>query len=123
MRSRKGVFMLIAALVLTLNNFLFAMNPKAAKPIFDWIDPFVIIGLALVFIDKILDSMKSEAEWHRLMVAVLAGALAHLYAYNYLAKMAGSGLESGTLWLVMVPFVVSLLAYEGFLMIRMSGRE
>ena len=123
MRSRKGVFMLIAALVLTLNNFLFAMNPKAAKPIFDWIDPFVIVGLALVFIDKILDSMKSEAEWHRLMVAVLAGALAHLYAYNYLAKMAGSGLESGTLWLVMVPFVVSLLAYEGFLMIRMSGRE
>ena len=123
MRSRKGFFMLIVALVLTLNNFLFAMNPKAAKPIFDWIDPFVIIGLALVFIDKILDSMKSEAEWHRLMVAVLAGALAHLYAYNYLAKMAGSGLESGTLWLVMVPFAVSLLAYEGFLMIRASERE
>ena len=123
MRSQKGFFMLIVALVLTLNNFLFAMNPKAAKPIFDWIDPFVIIGLALVFIDKILDSMKSEAEWHRLMVAVLAGALAHLYAYNYLAKMAGSGLESGTLWLVMVPFAVSLLAYEGFLMIRASGRE
>ena len=123
MRSQKGFFMLIVALVLTLNNFLFAMNPKAAKPIFDWIDPFVIVGLALVFIDKILDSMKSEAEWHRLMVAVLAGALAHLYAYNYLAKMAGSGLESGTLWLVMVPFAVSLLAYEGFLMIRASGRE
>lgn len=115
--------MLIVALVLTLNNFLFAMNPKAAKPIFDWIDPFVIVGLALVFIDKILDSMKSGTEWHRLMVAVLAGALAHLYAYNYLAKMAGSGLESGTLWLVMAPFAVSLLAYEGFLMIRASGRE
>ena len=49
--------------------------------------------------------------------------VAHLYAYNYLAKMAGSGLESGTLWLVMVPFAVSLLAYEGFLMIRASGRE
>ncbi len=80
--------MLIVALVLTLNNFLFAMNPKAAKLIFDWIDPFVIVGLALVFIDKILDSMKS-----------------------------------GTLWLVMAPFAVSLLAYEGFLLIRASGRE
>ena len=32
--------------------------------------------------------------------------------------MAGSGLESGTLWLVMVPFTVSLLIYEGFLLIR-----
>ena len=73
--------MLIVALVLTLNNFLFAMNPKAAKPIFDWIDPFVIIGLALVFIDKILDSMKTKPNGNRLMVAVLAGALAHLYAY------------------------------------------
>ncbi len=50
-------------------------------------------------------------------------APAHLYAYNYLAKMAGSVLESGTLWLIMAPFAVSLLAYEGFLMIRASGRE
>ena len=37
--------------------------------------------------------------------------------------MAGSGLESETLWLVMVPFAVSLFAYEGFLMIRAPGRE
>ncbi len=115
--------MLITALVLTLNNFLFAMNPTAAKPVFDWIDPFVVVGLALVFVDKILDSLKGGTGWSRLMAAVLTGALAHLYAYNYLAKMAGSGLESGTLWLVMVPFAVSLLAYEGFLMIRAPGRE
>ena len=115
--------MLIVALALTLNNFLFAMHPKAAKPVFDWIDPFVVIGLALVFVDKILDSLKGGAEWSRLMAAVLVGALAHLYAYNYLAKMAGSGLESETLWLVMVPFAVSLFAYEGFLMIRAPGRE
>ena len=80
--------MLIVALALTLNNFLFAMHPKAAKPVFDWIDPFVVIGLALVFVDKILDSLKGE-----------------------------------TLWLVMVPFAVSLFAYEGFLMIRAPGRE
>ena len=78
--------MLIVALALTLNNFLFAMHPKAAKPVFDWIDPFVVIGLALVFVDKILDSLKGGAEWSRLMAAVLVGALAHLYAYNYLPR-------------------------------------
>ncbi len=78
---------------------------------------------ALVFVDKILDAVKGGTVWSRLMAAVLVGALVHLYAYNYLAKMAGSGLESGTLWLVMVPFAVSLLAYEGFLLIRASERE
>ena len=95
-----------------------AVNPAAAKPIFDWIDPFAVVALVLVFMEKILGSMRGETEWPRLVVTVLVGALVHLYAYNYLAKMAGGGLESGTLWLVMVPFTVSLLIYEGFLLIR-----
>ena len=110
--------MLVVAFVLTLNNFFYAVNPAAAKPIFDWIDPFAVVALVLVFMEKILGSMRGETEWPRLVVTVLVGALVHLYAYNYSAKMAGSGLESGTLWLVMVPFTVSLLIYEGFLLIR-----
>ena len=110
--------MLVVAFVLTLNNFFYAVNSAAAKPIFDWIDPFAVVALVLVFMEKILGSMRGETEWPRLVVTVLVGALVHLYAYNYLAKMAGSGLESGTLWLVMVPFTVSLLIYEGFLLIR-----
>ena len=120
MRSLKGCFMLAVAFVLTLNNFFYAVNPAAAKPIFDWTDPFAVVALVLVFIEKILGSMRGETEWPRLVVTVLVGALVHLYAYNYLAKMAGSGLESGTLWLVMVPFVASLLIYEGFFLIRES---
>ena len=110
--------MLVVAFVLTLNNFFYAVNPAAAKPIFDWIDPFAVVALVLVFMEKILGSMRGETEWPRLVVTVLVGALVHLYAYNYFAKMAGSGLESGTLWLVIVPFTVSLLIYEGFLLIR-----
>ena len=110
--------MLVVAFVLTLNNFFYAANPAAAKPIFDWIDPFAVVALVLVFMEKILGSMRGETEWPRLVVTVLVGALVHLNAYNYLAKMAGSGLESGTMWLVMVPFTVSLLIYEGFLLIR-----
>ena len=112
--------MLVVAFMLTLNNFFYAVNPAMAKPIFDWIDPFVIIALVLVFIEKILGSARGETEWPRLMAVAMIGALAHLYAYNYLAKMAGSGLESGTLWLVMVPFTVSLLIYDGFLLTRGS---
>ena len=120
MRSLKGCFLLVVAFVLTLNNFFYAVNPATAKPIFDWLDPFAVIALVLVFIEKIFGSVKGETEWPRLVVAVLVGALAHLYAYNYLAKMVDSGLESGTLWLVMVPFAASLLIYEGVLLIRAS---
>ena len=71
--------MLIVAFVLTLNNFFYAVNPAAAKPIFDWIDPFAIVALVLVFIEKILGSMRGETEWPRLVVTVLVGALVHLY--------------------------------------------
>ena len=107
--------MLVVAFVLTFNNFFYAVNPAAAKPIFDWIDPYAIVALVLVFLEKLLGPMRGETG---LVVTVLVGALVHLYAYNYLAKTADSGIESGTLWLVTVPFTVSLLIYEGFLLIR-----
>ena len=55
-------------------------------------------------------------------MTVLVGALGHLYAYNYLAKMAGSGLESGTVWLVLVPIAVSVLLYEGCVLLRDSHK-
>jgi len=122
MRSLKGCFLLVAAFVLTLNNFFYAVNPATAKPLFDWIDPFAIIALALIFFEKLFGAVRGETDWPRLLVTVLVGALAHLYAYNYLAKMAGSGLESGTLWLFLVPFTVSLLIYEGCLLIRQSKK-
>ncbi len=90
--------MLVVAFVLTLNNFFYAVNPAAAKPIFDWIDPFAVVALVLVFMEKILGSMRGETEWPRLVVTVLVGALVHLYAYNYLAKMAGSGVWQAVDW-------------------------
>ena len=81
--------MLIVALALTLNNFLFAMHPKAAKPVFDWIDPFVVIGLALVFVDKILDSLKGGA-WSWLMVRSLSVSL---FAYEGFLMIRAPGRE------------------------------
>ena len=121
MRSQKGFFVLIVAIALMLNNFFFAVSPKAAKPIFDWIDAFVIAAFAVVLFENLLDLVKREAEWHRRAATFLNGALANFYAYNYLAKMAGSGLENNTLWLILVPFAVPMLAYEGLLLIYRSG--
>lgn len=120
MRSQKGFFVLIVAVALMLNNFFFAINPKAAKPIFDWLDAFVIAAFAVVLIENLLDLVKRETGWHRRAATLLNGALANFYAYNYLAKMAGSGLENNTLWLILVPFVVPMLAYEGLLLIYRS---
>ena len=44
--------MLVVAFVLTLNNFFYAVNPAAAKPIFYWIDSFAVVALVLVFMEK-----------------------------------------------------------------------
>ena len=123
MRSQGGFLVLAVALALMLNNLFFAISPKAAKAIFHWLDAAVIAALAFVLVSNIRDLMGGEAVWHRVAAAMAVGVVLNFYAYNYLAKMAESGLESGTLWLVLVPFTVPLLAYEGFLMIRASGRK
>ena len=123
MNSQGGFLVLLAALALMLNNLFFAVSPRAAKAIFHWLDAAVIAALAYVLIMNIRDLMGGEAVWHRVAAAIAAGVVLNFYAYNYLAKMAESGLESGALWLVLVPFTVSLLAYEGFLMIRATGRK
>ena len=60
MRSPKGWFMLMVAFVLTLNNFFYAVNPAMAKPIFDWLDPFAIIALVLVFVQRISGSVRKK---------------------------------------------------------------
>ena len=121
MRSRKGFFVLAAAIAMMLNNFFFAVNPRAAKPLFDWIDAFVIAAFAVVLFDGVRGLAKRETEWHRRATTLLGGALANFYAYNYLAKMADSGLENATLWLILVPLAAPLLVYEGLLLVRGSG--
>ncbi|MCE2451525.1 MAG: hypothetical protein J4F48_01505 [Nitrospinae bacterium] len=123
MRSQGGILVLAVALALMFNNLYFAVSPKTAKGVFHWLDAAVIAALVFVLVANIRGLMSGEAVWHRVVAAIAAGVLVNFYAYNYLAKMAGSGLESGTLWLVLVPCTVPMLAYEGFLMIRTSGRE
>jgi len=123
MRSYGGFLVLVVALALMLNNLFFAISPKAAKGVFHWLDAAVIIALAYVLVSNVRNLMGGEAARHRVVPAVAACVLVNFYAYNYLAKMAASGLESGALWLVLVPFTVVLLAYEGLLMIRASGRR
>ena len=105
------------------NNLFFVVCPKTAKVIFHWLDAAVIATLAFVLITNIRDLMGGEAVWHRVAAVIAVGVVWNFYACNYLAKMAESGLESKTLWLVLVPFTVPLLADEGLLMIRASGRK
>lgn len=123
MSSQGGIFVLAVALALMLNNLFFAVIPEASKAIFHWLDAAVIAALIFVLINNIRDLMGGEAVSHRVAAAIAAGVVLNFYAYNYLAKMSESGLESGTLWLVLVPFTVPLLAYEGLVMIRESRRE
>lgn len=123
MHPQGGFLVLAVALALMLNNLYFAVSPKPAKAVFHWLDAAVIAALAFVLITNIRGLMGGGVVWHRVVAAIAGGVLVNFYAYNYLAKMAGSGLESAVLWLVLVPFTVSLLAYEGFLMIRASRQK
>lgn len=60
MRSPKGCFLLVVAFVLMLNNFFYAVNPATAKPIFDWLDPFAVIALVLVFIGNYRENLTAS---------------------------------------------------------------
>ncbi len=122
MRSKVGFLVFLVAFALMLNNLFFAVSPKAAKAVFHWLDAVVIAALAFVLIANIRALVGGEAAWRRVAAALAGGVVLNFYAYNYLAKMSGSGLESGTLWFILVPFTVPLLAYEGLWMIRASGR-
>ena len=120
MRPLKGCFMLVVAFVLTLNNFFYAVNPAAAKPIFDWIDPFAVVALVLVFMEKILGSMRGETEWPRLVVngpGRGAGSFIRLQLLGEDGRQWDwrAGRPCGWLW---CRLRVSLLIYEGFLLIR-----
>ncbi|MDE0332522.1 MAG: hypothetical protein OXL41_11695 [Nitrospinae bacterium] len=123
MHPQRGFLVLAVALALMLNNLYFAVSPKSAKAVFHWLDAAVIAALVFILITNIRGLMGGEAARHRVVAAIAGGVLVNFYAYNYLAKMAGSGLESGALWLALVPFTVTLLACEGFLMIRASRQK
>ena len=99
--------MLVVAFVLTLNNFFYAVNPAAAKPIFDWIDPFAVVALVLVFMEKILGSMRGETEWPRLVVTVLVGRW-----FIYTPTLLG---EDGRQWTGERNLVAGYGAVYGFL--------
>ncbi len=57
--STKGYLFLLVALVVALNHFLFSVAPDAARPVFHWIDPFVVLGLAFVFVRNLGDAVRA----------------------------------------------------------------
>ena len=113
MHTWLGWLLLVAAGLLTANNLFFAANPVAATPLFNYIDVLVLVGFAATVVEII----RSQGGAVTLCAFAVA---AHLYAYNFIAKVADSGLEVGTVWLLIDPVVAALFLYKGLRYLRDS---
>ena len=101
-----GWLLLVTAGLLTANNLFFAANPVAATPLFNYIDVLVLIGFAAT----VAEIIRSQGGAVTLCTFAIA---AHLYAYNFIAKVSETGLENATIWLLIDPVVAALFLYKG----------
>ena len=108
-----GYLLLVAAGLLTAANLYFAASPVAATPLFNYVDVLVLVG----FVATITEIIRSKGGAVPLCTFTIA---AHLYAYNYIAKVSESGLENATIWLLIDPVVAALFLYKGLQYLRKS---
>lgn len=113
LHKRLGWLLLVTAGLLTANNLFFAANPAAATPLFDYIDVVVLVG----FVATIAEIVRSKGGAIPLCTFAIT---AHLYAYNFIAKVSESGLENATIWLLIDPVVAALFLYKGLRYLRNS---
>lgn len=106
-----GWLLLVAAGLLTANNLYFAADPVAATPWFNYVDVLVLVGFAAT----IAEIIRSRGGAVPLVTFAIT---AHLYAYNFIAKVTESGLEVATIWLLIDPVVAALFLYKGLRYIR-----
>lgn len=108
-----GWLLLVTAGLLTANNLYFAASPAAATPLFNYIDVLVLVG----FVATITEIIRSKGGALPLCTFAIT---AHLYAYNFIAKVSESGLENPTIWLLIDPVVAALFLYKGLRYLRSS---
>ena len=106
-----GWLLLVTAGLLTANNLYFAADPVAATPLFNYVDVLVLVGFAAT----IAEIIRSKGGAVPLCTFAITG---HLYAYNFIAKVAESGLENPTIWLLIDPVVAALFLYKGLRYLR-----
>ena len=106
-----GWLLLVTAGLLTANNLYFAADPVAATPLFNYVDVLVLVGFAAT----IAEIIRSKGGAVPLCTFAIT---AHLYAYNFIAKVSESGLEVATIWLLIDPVVAALFLYKGLRYLR-----
>lgn len=106
-----GWLLLVTVGLLTANNLYFAASPAAATPLFNYIDVLVLVG----FVATIAEIIRSKGGAVPLFTFAIT---AHLYAYNFIAKVSETGLEVATIWLLIDPVVAALFLYKGLRYLR-----
>ena len=106
-----GWLLLVTAGLLTANNLYFAADPVTATPLFIYVDVLVVVGL----VATVAEIVRSKGGAVPLCTFAIT---AHLYAYNFIAKVSETGLENPTIWLLIDPVVAALFLYKGLRYIR-----
>ena len=120
-----AVIALLAGLVAGVNYYVFAVSRAAGQPVWDALDPVIIVVMAALILGNLAESVRArvgggsggEQQQGRLardVVTALSAVATMFYLHNYLLKVA-SGVDAANPWIwhFIVPPMVVLLVVEG----------
>lgn len=120
-----AVIALLAGLVAGVNYYVFAVSRAAGQPVWDALDPIIIVVMAALTLGNLAESVRArvgggnggEQQRGRLardVVTALSAVATMFYLHNYLLKVV-SGVDAANPWIwhFIVPPMVVLLVVEG----------
>ena len=120
-----AVIALMAGLVAGVNYYVFAVNRAAGQPVWDALDPIIIVVMAALTLGNLAESVRArvgggnggEQQRGRLardVVTALSAVATMFYLHNYLLKVVfGVNAADPWIWHFIVPPMVVLLVVEG----------
>ena len=116
-----AVIALLAGLAAGVNYYIFAVSRAAGQPVWDVVDPVIIVVMAVLTLWNLAESVRVRVggERHpgqlaRDVVTALSAVTTMFYLHNYLLKVV-SGVDAANPWIwhFIVPPMVVLLVVEG----------
>ena len=121
-----AVIALLAGLVAGVNYYVFAVSRAAGQPVWDALDPIIIVVMAALTLGNLAESVRArvgggsnggEQQRGRLardMMTAVSAVATMFYLHNYLLKVVfGVDAADPWIWHFIVPPMVVLLVVEG----------
>ena len=120
-----AVIALLAGLAAGVNYYVFAVSRAVGQPVWDALDPVIIVVMAALTLWNLAESVRVRAaargggeqrpgQLARDVVTALSAVTTMFYLHNYLLKVAfGVDAANPWIWHFIVPPMVVLLVVEG----------